>query len=192
VKPKWKALTIFVGVTASLIGGMFAWSRLDTVGFANALGFNQSAKLVGESMPAFSLRELRSGATVRSEELKGHVVVLAFWATWCPFCQQMLPALEKIHADPALRQSVAVYSIDVREDEVHGPGQRDAAVQTYMKDKPYTFPVLLGGPDTMGAFRVQAIPALIVVDGNGVIRYAGITEHSEQDIRDAIEKASSR
>lgn len=190
MQPRWKALSAILVVTAAAVGGMIAWSHVDRIGFANSLGFNPSSKLVGEPLPAFSLRDVRSGETVTPEQLQGRVAVIVFWATWCPFCHDMMETLVRLEKDPALRERVVIVAIDVREDEVHGAGEQENAVRRHLEQQPYSFRVLLGGQAVMGAYRVQSIPAVVVADSRGVIRYSGVTAHGDEELREAIELAS--
>ncbi|HKT12655.1 MAG TPA: TlpA disulfide reductase family protein [Terriglobia bacterium] len=70
---------------------------------------------MGESAPGFTLSQLPSGKLSLSE-FKGHVVVLNFWATWCPPCVMETPSLEKF-ASEMKPQGVAVLGVSVDENE---------------------------------------------------------------------------
>src|SRR5689334_14620056 len=83
--------------------------------------------------PEFSLRTLE-GETVSLTALRGQVVLLNFWATWCLECRQELPALETLYRRFGPR-GLAVVGINTLEAPI--------AVRSYVRDRVLTFPLLL-------------------------------------------------
>ena len=148
-----------------------AWSRrawLQTAGAA-ALGAGlgspaheaHAASLeVGRPAPALVLRTI-DGHSISTEDLRGHVVILTFWATWCGPCHQELPLLSDYaakHADRGLR--VLGFSLD---EPASLPAVREMAAA-------WSFPVgLLGSAYAGGYGRVWRIPVNFTIDRNGLL-----------------------
>lgn len=128
------------------------------------------------SAPDFTLDNL-NGGTVTLSDLKGQVVVLEFWATWCSPCVEGLDYLQRVRKRYA-DQGVVVLAINIAES-------RDE-VADFMADHGYTFTVLL---DTDGrvsdAYGVQAIPNTIVVDREGEVHTVTI---GPDDVEDALDQ----
>jgi peroxiredoxin len=93
------------------------------------------AEAIGETAPAFSLRDI-DGKQVSLSDFKGKVVLVNFWATWCQPCQVEMPHLQKMHTEFA-DQGFVVLSISI--DEARGASM----VKPLIKRHGYTFPVLL-------------------------------------------------
>jgi peroxiredoxin len=116
----------------------------------------------GFAAPDFELATLEGG-TVRLSDLRGQVVVLNFWASWCPPCRAEMPDLQALH-DAYAGRGVVVVSVNstVQDDE---QAARDFAAEFGL-----TFPV---PPDPAGeatrAYQVQALPTTFVIDRAGVI-----------------------
>jgi peroxiredoxin len=112
--------------------------------------------------PDFSL-PARDGGAVRLSELKGQVVMINFWATWCGPCRQEMPLLEQINAkyEPL---GFTLLGVNVEPDS--------AAATTWLKGVPVTFPILF---DTKNAvadqFGVMGMPSSVFVDRAGRVRY---------------------
>jgi thiol-disulfide isomerase/thioredoxin len=108
----------------------------------------------------FSL-PLLEGGMVKLSALRGKIVFLNFWATWCPPCRAEMPAIESLHqrfADKGLE----IIAVDCAEET--------AAVQTYITNAGYTFPVALDtNGKTSGSYGVSAIPTTYIIDHNGKI-----------------------
>jgi peroxiredoxin len=116
---------------------------------------------IGDQAPDFSLADLQ-GNQVRLSRLRGKVVVLNFWATWCPPCRNELPDLQSFYADYQSRGVIVL-----------GINQREAIdlVQDFRDNQKLTFPILLDHDGQVGdRYHVDSLPRTIFLDRSGVIR----------------------
>ena len=102
------------------------------------------------------------GAPVSLDRFAGKTpVLLFFWATWCPHCESAVPAVKKLHADPA---KLAVLALDYMESP--------EKVAAYVKSREIDYPVLL---DRNGAvareYKVVGVPTYIVIGKDGTVAY---------------------
>ena len=112
--------------------------------------------------PAFALKDL-GGKQLTSESLKGKVVLLDFWATWCAPCRKSMPELQALHHKFADR-GFAVVGISIDEG---GP----AKVRKYVASRRITYPIALDSEKNPAweSFRVKAVPAAFLIDREGRI-----------------------
>lgn len=115
----------------------------------------------GAAAPAFTVTTL-DGRVLGSASLQGKVVLLHFWATWCPPCQAEMPALERFyqqHHDEGLE--IIAVSVEDRSDEAK---VRAAAAA-------YTYPLALISNATVSGYgRIWRLPLTFVIDRAGVLR----------------------
>ena len=105
----------------------------------------------------FTLNDL-TGKAWTLKDLRGSVVLVNFWATWCPPCRKEMPDLETLYRR-FHKQGLVVLSIS---DEDAGK------VRTYLADKGYTYPVLLDpGRKVNDAFAIEGIPKSFVFNREG-------------------------
>jgi peroxiredoxin len=116
----------------------------------------------GAAAPPLRLPAL-TGGEVDLQSLRGRVVVLNFWATWCPPCVQELPSLERLHRTLG-KEGLSVVSVSVDEDE--------GVLRRFVKEHELTFPVLRdpGGRLAAGAYRTTGYPETFELDAEGVVR----------------------
>lgn len=148
---------------------------------------------VGEPAPTFTLASL-DGEEVSLADLKGQVVVLDFWATWCGPCKRGLPELQKV-ADWIVEQKmpVKVYAIDVWEN---GPvDKKTELVKKFWTDQKFTFPTLLDLDDSVVAkYGLSGIPATFVIGRDGkILQYhegfdPGMTEKLKKELTEAVQE----
>lgn len=138
---------------------------------------------VGDEAPDFTVNML-DGRTIKLSELRGKVVMVCFWATWCPPCRQELAHLQEGVIDQFAGKEFVVLPIS------RGEG-RDV-VEKFITDNGYKFAVGLD-PD-QSIYRLYAtnfIPRTFIVgkDGKVVYRVAGYDEKSAEEVNAAIAKA---
>lgn len=118
----------------------------------------------GSSPPAaaFSLQS-RGGGPVSLASLKGQVVLINFWATWCGPCRKEMPLLELIHEKYA-SLGFAMVGVNVEEDT--------RMMNTFLHDVPVKFPILLDPANAVSKlYNVSAMPSTVIVDRRGNVRY---------------------
>ena len=112
--------------------------------------------------PDFTL-PARDGGTVRLSDLRGQVVMINFWATWCGPCRQEMPLLQQIQAkyEPL---GFTLVGINVEPDS--------AAAMTWLKQVSVSFPILFDQKNVVAEqFGVQGMPSSVFVDRAGNVRY---------------------
>ncbi len=121
----------------------------------------------GVVAPVFTLPSLEGGPPVALEELRGQVVLVNFWATWCKPCEDEMPAMDRLYRalKPEGFEMLAI-SVDEETDPVHEFRQRLGV----------SFPILLDpAQNVAGAYQTTGFPESLLVDQDGMIveRYIG-------------------
>ena len=114
----------------------------------------------------FSLPLLSGGTTSLSSHI-GKVVILNFWATWCPPCRQEMPSMETLY-QRFKSQGLEILAVDI--------GEEESTVRRFIRDNRYTFPVPLDKDSKVSRrYGVSAIPTTFILDREGKIiaRVAG-------------------
>jgi peroxiredoxin len=131
--------------------------------------------------PSFVLPDL-SGKVVRMDDLRGKVVVLNLWATWCPPCIDEMPTLETLAKKMAGRDFVL---LAISEDET------SSKVGPWIDKQGFTFPVLLDERGQVGAdLGITGYPETFIIDRGGRIvhHHVGYRDWSEPGIVAALER----
>lgn len=125
-----------------------------------------------KTLPDFQLTDL-SGKTWALANLKGKVVLINLWATWCGPCNEELPQLEKLYEKVKGRSDIQILTFNIDEDE--------GLVAPYLKEKGYTFPVLPAFSFTVNLLNGYAIPQNWVVNPKGSWQWTQIGYDSSDD-----------
>jgi thiol-disulfide isomerase/thioredoxin len=127
--------------------------------------------------PNFTLQDI-DGQNISLSGLKGKVVVLDFWAMWCPPCRASIPGIEKLHKTYAGKGLVILgISLD--------SGDWDS-VKAFRTEYGITYPILKGTEDVAQRYLVRTIPMFVIVDKDGNIRKRYIGSGSEEEIEKEI------
>ncbi len=131
------------------------------------LGHNLSAISKPRAAANFTLEDMDE-EQVRFSDYKGKVVLLNFWATWCPPCKKEMPSMERLHQGLA-GESFAVVAINQMEDADH------VFAYTGELDVEPTFTILFDKSSSVSSsYKVQGLPTTYLIDKKGNIRYRAI------------------
>jgi cytochrome c biogenesis protein CcmG/thiol:disulfide interchange protein DsbE len=138
----------------------------------------------GDQAPEFRLQAM-DGSTVNLSDFRGKVVMLHFWATWCPPCVEELPTLDKLYRT-VVDKDFQLLAVSV--DEGGAP-----EVAAFLKKNGLNLPVLLDPDRTIaGLYGTYKFPETYIVDRQGVVRYKVIGPRDWSDpanmklVRDAL------
>lgn len=134
----------------------------------------------GQIAPDWTLLDA-SGKKVSLSQLKGKVVLLDFWATWCTPCKMVMPSIQKLHEKYG-SQGLVVIGINSFE--------RDGDPVKYMKEQKFNYMLLLKGDAVAENYKVQSIPTMYLIDKQGKIAHTelGAVENLETKLEETIKK----
>jgi len=141
--------------------------------------------MVGKPAPDFTLKNL-ADEDVKLSTLKGSVVVLDFWATWCPPCVATMPKLDKLTTELAPK-GLKTFAVNLEEDK--------QTVQKFMTSKKLSLPALLDTDGRVSAsYGVQSIPMKFIIgkDGNVAGAFIGADPAKEAAFEKAVNEALAK
>jgi len=149
---------------------MASLDKSESTGALAAEAEGGASGLIGQPAPQFLLQTV-DGEMIDLAKLRGNVVIVDFWATWCPPCRVGLPELHKVAAwanDRGL--TVKVLTINIRDETGDTPEGKKEAAQAYWAEAGHSLPILLDYEgEAQFAYRVSGIPATFVIDPDGII-----------------------
>jgi peroxiredoxin len=175
-------LLIFVNFSARSNGQALDSSSLGAI--APAPPGSQSASVAAGKLAAdFNLKDLK-GATVSLSSMRGKVVFLNVWATWCGPCREEMPSIESLYS--SFRKDKDFVVLAVSQDT-----EGSKVVRPYITKKGFDFTVLLDPSNEVGEmYGVNGIPETFIIgrDGRIVAHHVGPYDWSNADIRDALQE----
>lgn len=135
---------------------------------------------IGSSAPDFTVQD--SDRTVVLDKFRGQIVVLNFWATWCPPCVEEMPSLVEMQRRMKNKGvTVVAVSIDVDENAYRGFLKQHGVDLLTVRDPAEKTPALYG---------THGWPETFIIDRNGVIRrkFIGPVDWTEPEITDYLSK----
>jgi peroxiredoxin len=168
----WALIALSV---ATLLLAIWAWRSRSAPPQAQTVEVSQSVA------PDFSL-QAADGSTVSLGDLRGKVVLLNFWATWCPPCKAEMPDLEALYRDHGIEHDFVVVGVNLQED-------RDT-VRKYAGEARISFPLLLDSTGEVSGDRyaVRTLPMSMIIGRDGRIRDAWSGRLSRETMVDRLER----
>jgi cytochrome c biogenesis protein CcmG/thiol:disulfide interchange protein DsbE len=129
----------------------------------------------GRQAPEFALPRVDGGGTLALASLRGKVVLLDFWATWCAPCLEMLPVMDALYGEFHPR---GVEFVGINSD---GPGVTSQEVRDFLRRRPIPYPVVLDEGEVGGRYNVTGLPHFVVLARDGGISrvFFGMTSRAE-------------
>ncbi len=132
----------------------------------------------GKQAPEFTLEDL-SGQQISLTDLKGKVVLLNFWATWCGPCRVEMPTLQSRHE--LYPENLSVLGIDFDEPKDN--------VMAFAEEFGLTFTILLDpGGEIQNEYRIRGYPTSVFLDENGIVQIVHIGIMSEDQLDDYLQE----
>lgn len=146
----WK---VFAAVTTFALGAAFLYAQ-----------GGQGDALKGKPFPAFKMTDT-NGKVHTNASLKGKVVLLDFWATWCGPCKAASPTMQNLH-DKYASKGLVVIGANTYEQ----PNVKATAAAKYQKDHKYTYMFTKENDKLAASIGARGIPFFVFIDKQGVVR----------------------
>ena len=141
-----------------------------------------SAISVGDSVPSFKARTIDGNKSVALEDYRGKVVLVDFWASWCPPCLKSLPKYNDLRREIGTTDfEIVAINVDENTDDA----------RKFLQKHPVSYPVAKDPKGVLpGVFGVKAMPTSYLIDQNGVVKYvhAAFKDGDIEKIKYEIEK----
>lgn len=123
------------------------------------------------------------GKRFNLEETRGKVVVVNFWATWCPPCVAEMPSFQQLYEAYGSNVQFVFYANDELE-----------RVQSFMVKKKYSFPVYIAGTEVPAELEHPSIPTTYIIDtqGNIVLKEVGAADWDSRAVFDLLDRLLSK
>lgn len=134
------------------------------------------AKLLGKPAPDFELALMDGGKAKLSQHKGKDVVILDFWATWCPPCVRAMPIIIEV-AESFKSKGVVFYAMN-QDEEVK-------TIKDYIAKKKWVMPITLDvGSKVGGLYGVEGIPTTVIIDKDGVVRdfHVGFSTNLKEEL----------
>lgn len=133
--------------------------------------------MLSDPSPSFALYDL-DGKKVNMADLKGKVVILDFWATWCGPCIASFPGMQKMVTKYNDNPNVKFLFVNTWENKE----DKEKNARDFITANRYTFQVLMDNDDkVIGQFKVDGIPTKFVIGPEGNIRFKSVGFHANED-----------
>jgi cytochrome c biogenesis protein CcmG/thiol:disulfide interchange protein DsbE len=186
VENRWRIRYTLVSINEPPPDALFTWTPPDNFREVDTLESpmrRTAAKdMIGKPAPELTATTV-DGASMTLSSMRGHPVLLDFWATWCVPCREQLPGMAKLYRETK-DQGLVLLGID--DDET------PEKALAWLKENHYPWPSLFDGKTRVARekFKVSGIPTVVLIDRQGQIAeyLVGFGTETEQAIRAALRK----
>ena len=124
------------------------------------------------------------GKPVNTDQWRGKVLVVNFWASWCPPCVEEMPALDKLQQE-FLSQNVLIVGIGI---------DSPSNIREFLEMTPISYPIVIGGVEGSSLSKQMgnaqgALPYTVIIKANGQSSNSKLGKMSEEELRKAIKSA---
>lgn len=150
------------GKSLILISLLFIGLFLITYGLSRH-DIKEKTAFEGLYAPEFELEDAASGKRMLSSELKGKVLFINFWASWCSPCREEMPSIDKLSKDFSANQDFILLPV------LYKNAPQDAI--NYLKESGFNLPILIDKDGKAAiSYGLRGIPETYIVDKKGIIR----------------------
>jgi peroxiredoxin len=168
----------YLGIILFIVGIMLLlWMALQPGGGQSTAQSAAETMEQGQPAPNFTTQTL-SGSETALADYAGDVVVVNFWATWCPPCKAEMPGINAFY-ERHQADGLVVLAVNAQESE--------SLVRPFIEANQFTFPVLLDpAGSVVDQYQVRSFPTTIIIDRDGVVRHVQVGMISEEELETAV------
>ncbi|QWD72620.1 TlpA disulfide reductase family protein [Polynucleobacter sp. UB-Raua-W9] len=171
-----RQLLIICGISLiALLGGVFTSQWISQTGLASE-----------PSVKAFFANPWQSpdGKTANTAQWRGKVLVVNFWASWCPPCVEEMPALDQLQRE-YMQQNVVFVGIGI---------DSPSNILEFLEKTPVSYPILIGGLEGSSLSKQMgntqgALPYTVIINSKGKSTFTKLGKINEEELRKAIKSA---
>lgn len=167
-----------------MIGGISMLALL--AGVFSSHWISQTGLASDPSIKAFFANPWQTpdGKSAKTEDWRGKVLVVNFWASWCPPCVEEMPALDKIAQEYAAR-NVLIVGIGI---------DSPSNIRQFLEKTPVSYPIMIGGLDGSALAKQMgntqgALPYTVIINAKGKSVFTKLGKISEEELKKAINSA---
>lgn len=178
----------WAAITAVVMSLGIAWTVASKIPEAEMSGGEIASPQAGFLAPDFSLETI-DGGEITLSALRGRIVVVNLWASWCPPCRAEMPAFQAVYEDFGA-QDLVVLAVNMTFQD------SEAEASSFAAELGLTFPIALDHSGEIAeSYRMRALPTTFFIDAEGIIRQVlvggSLNEATIRSIvRDLIEESS--
>lgn len=156
--------------------GTAGQKRAATGDYVQLCDLETKISLIGNVAPDISIKKWINSEPLSLQTLRGRVVLMEFWATWCEPCEEMIPILKRLDAEYAERGLVVV-ALTRHYLAYQGADEEQMKelelIQSYIARHEITYPVGIAEDEQAQAlYGANGLPSLVLVDRRGIVRYS--------------------
>lgn len=143
--------------------------------------------LQGQLAPAFTAPLLGTTETVSLSDVRGKPTMLVFFASFCPVCKVQMPVVQELIRTSDIADQVNIYGVNGHENNRLPIRARAVLLQRHMRKKGLEdIPALIAPVEMQEAFKLSAVPSIVILDRDGRVSYVGLSNHSAQRLESLL------